>query len=123
MRTGSHLNAEFKGQHRKEFAWFSLGASLPLTSTSAHRAARQIVDAIVSGEAEVILTWQASLLARVHGLAPGLVSDVLGIVNRLLPGPGGIGQQRATGKQSESAISQSPLEALGRAAARELNQL
>jgi NAD(P)-dependent dehydrogenase (short-subunit alcohol dehydrogenase family) len=123
MRTGSHLNAAFKGQHRKEFAWFSLGATLPLTSTSAQAAARQVVQAIKSGDAEVILTWQAQLLALVHGLAPGLVSDVLGIVNRLLPAPGGIGTQRATGKQSESAISQSPLEALGRAAARELNQL
>ena len=123
MRTGSHLNAEFKSQHRKEFAWFSLGATLPFTSTSARAAARQIVGAIRSGEAEVILTWQAALLARVHGLAPGLTSDLMAVVNWLLPGPGGIGQQHASGKQSESAISQSLLETLGRAAARELNQL
>src|SRR5947207_4943379 len=41
MRTGSHLNASFKGDHRREFAWFSLGAALPIFSIDANRAARQ----------------------------------------------------------------------------------
>src|SRR5438477_2406633 len=27
MRTGSHLNAKFKGKHEEEFTWFSLGAA------------------------------------------------------------------------------------------------
>ena len=123
MRTGSHLNAEFKGQHAKEFLWFSLGASLPVTSISAADAARQIVGAIKRGDAEVILSWQAGVLARVHGLLPGLTSDVLAVVNRILPGPGGIGSQRATGQQSRSRLTDSPLEALGQRAARDLNQL
>jgi NAD(P)-dependent dehydrogenase (short-subunit alcohol dehydrogenase family) len=39
MRTGSHVNAMFKGQHRAEFGWFSLAASLPVTSISAEDAA------------------------------------------------------------------------------------
>src|SRR5438105_3378017 len=123
MRTGSHLNAEFKGQHRREFGWFSLGATLPGVSISAEKAARQIVGAIERGDAELILGWQASLVARVHGLMPGLTADVLGMVNRLLPGPGGIGSERATGKASGSAISESRLEELGRQAARDLNQV
>ena len=33
MRTGSHVNAFFKGQHRKEFAWFSISGTNPLLST------------------------------------------------------------------------------------------
>lgn len=41
MRTGSHLKAMFRGQHEQEFTWFSLGASLPLVSMGAERAARQ----------------------------------------------------------------------------------
>jgi NAD(P)-dependent dehydrogenase (short-subunit alcohol dehydrogenase family) len=41
MRTGSHVNASFKGDHSKEFAWFSIGAGMPLLSISARRAARQ----------------------------------------------------------------------------------
>lgn len=41
MRTGSPRNASFKGRHRDEYAWFSLGDSLPGLSISAERAARQ----------------------------------------------------------------------------------
>ena len=123
MRTGSHLNAEFKGQHKKEFLWFSLGATLPVSSTSAERAARQIVTAIKRGDAELILTWQASLAAMAHGLMPGLTSDVLALVNRFLPTSGGIGSARALGHQSRTPTTNSVLEALGERAARELNQL
>ena len=46
MRTGSHLQARFTGQARKEFTWFWLGASLPLISMDAERAARQIIEAM-----------------------------------------------------------------------------
>jgi len=46
MRTGSHLQARFTGQAGKEFTWFSLGASLPVVSMDAERAARQIIEAV-----------------------------------------------------------------------------
>jgi NAD(P)-dependent dehydrogenase (short-subunit alcohol dehydrogenase family) len=39
MRTGSHVRAEFAGRKNQEFTWFSLGASLPLISMDAERAA------------------------------------------------------------------------------------
>src|SRR3954447_15840793 len=39
MRTGSHVNAYFKGDHRAEYSWFSLGATSPLSAISARRAA------------------------------------------------------------------------------------
>ena len=123
MRTGSHLNANFKGQHRAEFGWFSLAASLPITSMSAEGAARQIVAGLKHRDSEVILTWQASLATRVHGLMPGLTSEVLGIVDRLLPAPGGIGAQTAPGYASHNAVTRSPLETLGERAAGRLNQL
>src|SRR5262249_7724910 len=45
MRTGSPFNARFKGNHRREFAWFAIADSLPLLSIEGRRAARQIVDA------------------------------------------------------------------------------
>src|SRR5205807_1998888 len=41
MRTGSPPNADFKGQHRKEYAWFAISGALPLFSISAERAARR----------------------------------------------------------------------------------
>ena len=39
MRTGSHLRAQFVGDHGREFAWFATAASLPLLSMDAERAA------------------------------------------------------------------------------------
>jgi NAD(P)-dependent dehydrogenase (short-subunit alcohol dehydrogenase family) len=51
MRTGSPRNATFKGQHRAEYAWFSISDSLPLVSISAEHAARRIIDACRHGDA------------------------------------------------------------------------
>ena len=55
MRTGSPVNATFKGQHRAEYAWFTISDSLPATSMAAERAARQIIRACKRGDAEVVL--------------------------------------------------------------------
>ncbi len=123
MRTGSPRNALFKGQHRAEYAWFAISDSLPVTSMSAERAARQIVEATRRGSAEVILTIQAQLAVRFHGLFPGLTADLLGLVNKLLPGPGGIGRARAKGKDSQSSLAPSVLTALTERAARENNEM
>jgi short-subunit dehydrogenase len=122
MRTGSHANAAFKGDHRKEYSWFSLGASLPFASMDAHRAAKRIVDAAARGTAEIILTPQAKLLALAHGVAPGTMTDILGIANRVMPGTGSRDPQSFTGKESETPVSRSFLTALGRSAGRDLNQ-
>ena len=40
MRTGSPMNADVKGQHEAEYAWFAISDSLPGLSMSAERAAR-----------------------------------------------------------------------------------
>lgn len=123
MRTGSPRNATFKGQHQAEYAWFSLGGALPLSSMAADRAAQQIVDACRHGDAEVILTWQARLATVAHGLFPALVTDLFGLINRALPGPGGIGERSAKGYESESALTRSWLTALSQRAARENNEV
>jgi NAD(P)-dependent dehydrogenase (short-subunit alcohol dehydrogenase family) len=122
MRTGSHVNAFFKGNNAAEYTWFSLGATLPITAMSARRAAQQIVRATRYGNAEVVLSSQAQLLARFHGLFPGLTAGILGIVNRFLPKADGIGQARRSGKASETPISRSFLTALGRRAAQMYQQ-
>ena len=117
MRTGSHVNAIFKGRHREEYTWFSLGASLPVTAMSAGRAARQIVRAAQRGDTEIILGLEAQLLARLAGLFPGTTVRAFGLVNRLLPKAGGIGQERRLGRESETRVTQSFLTALGHRAA------
>jgi short-subunit dehydrogenase len=100
MRTGSHLQARFTGQAGKEFTWFALGASLPLISMDAERAARQIIGAVRQRRAEVILTPAAQLISRIAGLAPGLTSDALHLVQRLaLPAPAGAVHGSRPGKQ------------------------
>jgi short-subunit dehydrogenase len=123
MRTGSPRNATFKGQHRAEYAWFSISDSLPFVSMSAERAARQIVSAFRHGDAEAILGLPAQLAVRFHGVFPGLTADLLSVANRLLPGPGGIGTARAKGKESESLVAPSPLTALTNRAARRNNEI
>ncbi|HEY3493870.1 MAG TPA: SDR family NAD(P)-dependent oxidoreductase [Polyangiaceae bacterium] len=85
MRTGSPRNASFKGEHRKEYAWFKLADSLPIASISSQRAARRIVRALEYGESEVVLGWAAQAAALASGVAPGLVASALGLVHRLLP--------------------------------------
>ena len=83
MRTGSHLQARFTGQASKEFTWFSLGASLPLISMDAERAARQIIAAVRQRRAEIILTPAGQLVSRAAGIVPGLTSEILHLVQRL----------------------------------------
>src|SRR5579884_703895 len=122
MRTGSYLNTIVKGEPRKEFAAFALLDSLPLTAMSARRAARQIVAATRRGDAEIILSWQAQLAARMHGLFPGATGNLLALVDRLLPGVGPTGTARTIGKEDESALTRSPLTALNQRAADELNE-
>ena len=123
MRTGSYVNAIFKGQHEKEAAWFSVAASTPLVSMSAERAANQIVVSIKRGDSERILTLQASAAARLSGLFPGLASSTLGLVNRLLPRPAANREERQ-GKDIPSVHTGalSYLTALGRSSGRRMNQ-
>jgi NAD(P)-dependent dehydrogenase (short-subunit alcohol dehydrogenase family) len=124
MRTGSPRNATFKGQHRAEYAWFSISDSLPVTTIQAERAARQIIAGCKRGDAEVILSAQAVAAVKFHQLFPELSADIRALVNRLLPAAsGGIGQRRAKGKESESELSPSWLTALGDAAAKRNNEV
>jgi hypothetical protein len=86
------------------------------------RRPRQIVGATRRGDPELIITIQAQIAARLHGLLPGLSTELMSLVGRALPGPGGIGTDRATGRESENAVSQSFLTTLGQRAADDLNQ-
>jgi NAD(P)-dependent dehydrogenase (short-subunit alcohol dehydrogenase family) len=102
MRTGSPVNAMFKAKHRAEYAWFAAGASLRLTSMQAERAARQIIDALRHGTPEVVLSVQAKLATKLFSLAPAVMQRVNGLIDRLLPRPGGIESGSQTGRESSS---------------------
>ena len=110
LRTGSHKNAFFKGQHRKEFAWFSLGASNPLVSMNADRAARQILDAVRRKRPELTITFAARLIAIAQAIFPNLTADLMKVTARLLPRMPFRAENKAyTGWESESALSPSLL--------------
>jgi NAD(P)-dependent dehydrogenase (short-subunit alcohol dehydrogenase family) len=85
MRTGSHLRAQFVGNHSAEFAWFSAGASLPFVSIDAERAAAQVVSGILVGRAMVVTTPLARIGWRIDALFPTLTSAVFGVAAQLLP--------------------------------------
>jgi NAD(P)-dependent dehydrogenase (short-subunit alcohol dehydrogenase family) len=123
MRTGSPRNATFKGRHRAEYAWFAISDALPVTSIQAERAAGQIVAACKRGQAELVITTQAVLAVKFRALFPEATADILALVNRLLPGPGGIGRRKAKGKESESSFAPSILTTLSDWAAQRNNEI
>ncbi len=118
MRTGSHVQAEFKGRHEEEYAWFALGAGMPGLSINAERAARQILGAAARGDAELVITLPARLAIIAHALFPNLVNDLAGLVNRwVLPAPGGVGPRRVKGHGSRGKLPEAFTTLSDRAAA------
>jgi short-subunit dehydrogenase len=123
MRTGSPRNAIFRGQHRSEYAWFSISDALPGLSISAEGAARRIVAACRRGEAEVLFPLTARIAAVANAVAPGLTAGLLSLVDRLLPDAGGRPRDRRKGSESQSRLSPSWLTRLGDRAAQKYNQI
>lgn len=122
IQTGSTGHAIVKGQHKKEYALFKIMDSSPLTSMSAEATAKQILNGLRHGDAQVTTTLPAKLAALVHGLSPEIITDMFGFVNKLLPGEGGIGKEGATGYESESKLSMSSLTARTQHAAEKNNE-
>jgi short-subunit dehydrogenase len=123
MRTGSPRNAFFKGNNQAEYAWFSISDALPIISMSAERAAHSIIRACLRGQAELVLSIPARLAIKANALFPGTTTDLLAIVNHLLPEPDGSGTAVKTGKQSFSEVSPSWVTALNERAADTNNQV
>jgi NAD(P)-dependent dehydrogenase (short-subunit alcohol dehydrogenase family) len=120
MRTGSPKNATFKGDHEKEYAWFSVSDSLPGLSLNVERAARKIIEACRRGDAEVLVGLPAKLATIARTLAPNMTASFLAYVNRWLPQ--GSEPERFTGQESETPLTRSWLTALTRRAAERNNE-
>jgi NAD(P)-dependent dehydrogenase (short-subunit alcohol dehydrogenase family) len=100
MRTGSHVNAKFKGKHHVEFAWFAAAAGAPVISMNADRAARKILAASRRGQPSLTLTFAARGAILGNALLPNLTGYMMRIVNRFLPGTGGeAGNESQAGSQ------------------------
>jgi DTW domain-containing protein YfiP len=123
MRTGSYLNAQFKGEARREFAWFSLLGNLPGASVAAEHAGRRIVSAIEQGRQTCTISLAANLLIRAEAEFPETTRTIMTMMNRyVLP--------QSAQKSTHRGKALNPLfntlfqavTALGRTAARELNE-
>src|ERR1051326_416681 len=100
MRTGSHVNARFRGRHDNEFAWFASSAGAPLLSMNADRAARKILAACRRGQPSLTLTFAARLQIVANALFPNLTGYAMKLVNRFLP--------QAIGEEGNTSGSQLP---------------
>jgi NAD(P)-dependent dehydrogenase (short-subunit alcohol dehydrogenase family) len=103
MRTGSHVNAQFRGNHAAEFAWFAAGNSAPLLSMKVERAAAKILNACRRGQPELTLTLAARAAIMGNAVFPNTTGYTLKLVNRFLPKPSDHrGDELRTGGESRS---------------------
>jgi NAD(P)-dependent dehydrogenase (short-subunit alcohol dehydrogenase family) len=124
MRTGSTYNAWFKGQHRREFAWFHLADSIPGLSIDAKRAARQIIDACRHGDAELTITPPARLAVLLNAACPETMARMMSLTNWLLPSAAAEGGDEVrSGWQSVSRLVPSAVTTLSDRASTENNEL
>ncbi|MDP9253441.1 MAG: SDR family oxidoreductase [Verrucomicrobiota bacterium] len=107
MRTGSHVNARFKGHHAAEYTWFSVSASFPLGSIDAEHAAKRIVEACRQGQPALIIPLAARVGITSNALFPNLTGRVMKLVNRLLPrATDSSGDELRSGWQSRASLSE-----------------
>ncbi|MES2802096.1 MAG: SDR family oxidoreductase [Bdellovibrionota bacterium] len=124
MRTGSPIQAAFKGDHEKEFAWFQSADVLPGFSTAAQDAAKAIIQAARERRFELMPFLPAKLRLGLASFFPELVAYTLVLLNRLLP----VGQsgEYKTGAQSREIFDKSILtkafKSSARKAEKDLNQ-
>ena len=109
MRTGSPLNAQFKGNHEAEYAWFKVSSSLPGVTIAAERAARKILDACRYGDPALTITPQAKLAAAANAVAPNTFARVAMLAARTLPdGTGLEGNATKKGFENEAKSKWTP---------------
>ncbi len=85
MRTGSPMNAQFKGNHELEHSGFALLDSLPLLSMPSEKAAREVVAALEYGTPYKVLGLPAKVAILINGIFPNLVAHGLKLVNSMVP--------------------------------------
>lgn len=109
MKTGSPIQAVFKGDHEKEFAWFAAADNMPWLSANAGEMAARIVNSARDRDTELV----PSLLGKVRLVAgsvfPELVSAFMKGLARLMPK--GTSTAYKTGAQSRELFDRSLLTA------------
>jgi short-subunit dehydrogenase len=107
MQTGSPIQAVFKGEHEKEFAWFEAADNFPGLSMSPDTAARKILHASSVGSTELVLSIVGKARVVAGALFPEVVHFVMTLLSRLMPA--GNSEMRRTGYQSRAHFEKSIL--------------
>ena len=85
MRTGSPIQAVFKGDHAKEFSLFSLGDMMPGISVSAEFAAKTILEAVKTGDSQVLVSSPAKIANFAYSNFPEVFNTILKLTAKLMP--------------------------------------
>jgi short-subunit dehydrogenase len=86
MRTGGEDHANFLGITDAERRWFNFAATMPVIAVSAKHAANKIFHAVAAGRAEITISPQAWLAARIAGAFPETLQYANALTNHhLLP--------------------------------------
>lgn len=102
MRTGSPIQAVFKGDQEKEFEWFETFDNMPLLSMSADVAAKKILGAVEDGRTEIILSLPAKARLLVGTFFPETLNALMALASRFLPSEDSL--LRKTGADSSGAF-------------------
>lgn len=85
MRTGSPIQAVFKGDAQKEFSWFANADVFPGLSMGADEAAKKIIEASRDRRSELIPSTIGRARMFVGTVFPELMLWGMGMLNRLMP--------------------------------------
>jgi NAD(P)-dependent dehydrogenase (short-subunit alcohol dehydrogenase family) len=108
MRTGSPPNAQFKGKHHHEYAWFAVSGALPLVSVDANRAGAEILKACRKGVPRLVIGCHTRAALLVNEMFPSITARLLALINWCLPGPEPSGSTQVySGWESQSWMAPS----------------
>lgn len=85
MRTGSPIQAVFKGDAQKEFSWFASADILPGFSSAASDVATQILQAAKERRSELIPSYIGKFRMAMSVMFPELMLWGMNLMNQLMP--------------------------------------
>ncbi len=85
MKTGSPIQAVFKGDAAKEFDWFATSDYFPGITLPAQTAAKKILKAAQKDRAELVLSAAAYLRLVGQVVAPELMHWTMSTINKFMP--------------------------------------
>ena len=85
MRTGSPIQAVFKGDYEKEYGIFAAGDMTPIMSVSAEYAAQTILQGVKRGDTQVVVSLVAKAAKFTHDNFPETFNAIMKLANEFLP--------------------------------------